>query len=278
MSRIYALTNQKGGVGKTTTAVSLAACLAALGQHVLIVDVDPQANATASLGVDKNHLTASVYDAFINDMPLTDILQPTSQTNLELAASSPQLAGAEIELVDMRGRETRLRAALRLVRDRYDYIIVDCPPSLGLLTVNGLAAAHGVVIPVQCEYLALEGLTQLMTTIQLVRRSLNPTLQVRGLLLTMYDGRANLARQVREQVQQHFGNQVFGIVVPRNVRLSEAPSYGQPIIAYAPTSPGGLAYQALAQELLSGDQLKSVQSLNPSAQAQGEALPASVET
>ena len=278
MSRIYALTNQKGGVGKTTTAVSLAACLAALGQHVLIVDVDPQANATSSLGVDKNHLTASVYDAFINDMPLTDILQPTSQANLELAASSPQLAGAEIELVAMRGRETRLRAALRLVRDRYDYIIVDCPPSLGLLTVNGLAAAHGVVIPVQCEYLALEGLTQLMTTIQLVRRSLNPTLQVRGLLLTMYDGRANLARQVREQVQQHFGNQVFGIVVPRNVRLSEAPSYGQPIIAYAPTSPGGLAYQALAQELLSGDQLKSVQSLNPSAQAQGEALPASVET
>ncbi len=278
MSRIYALTNQKGGVGKTTTAVSLAACLAALGQHVLIVDVDPQANATSSLGVDKNHLIASVYDAFINDMPLTDILQPTSQANLELAASSPQLAGAEIELVDMRGRETRLRSALRLVRDRYDYIIVDCPPSLGLLTVNGLAAAHGVVIPVQCEYLALEGLTQLMTTIQLVRRSLNPTLQVRGLLLTMYDGRANLARQVREQVQQHFGNQVFGIVVPRNVRLSEAPSYGQPIIAYAPNSPGGLAYQALAQELLNGDQLKSVQSLNPSAQAQGEALPASVET
>ena len=278
MSRIYALTNQKGGVGKTTTAVSLAACLAALGQHVLIVDVDPQANATSSLGVDKNHLTASVYDAFINDTPLTDILQPTSQANLELAASSPQLAGAEIELVAMRGRETRLRAALRLVRDRYDYIIVDCPPSLGLLTVNALAAAHGVVVPVQCEYLALEGLTQLMTTIQLVRRSLNPTLQVRGLLLTMYDGRANLARQVREQVQQHFGSQVFGIVVPRNVRLSEAPSYGQPIIAYAPTSPGGLAYQALAQEVLNGDQVKSVKSLNPNAQAQGEALPASVET
>jgi chromosome partitioning protein len=277
MSRIYALTNQKGGVGKTTTAVSLAACLAALGQRVLIVDVDPQANATASLGVDKNHLTASVYDAFINDMPLTDILQPTSQPNLELAASSPQLAGAEIELVDMRGRETRLRAALRLVRDRYDYIIVDCPPSLGLLTVNALAAAHGVVVPVQCEYLALEGLTQLMTTIQLVRRSLNPTLQVRGLLLTMYDGRANLARQVREQVQQHFGSQVFGIVVPRNVRLSEAPSYGKPIIAYAPTSPGGLAYQALAQELLNGDQISGVKSQIPTAPAQGETPPASVE-
>ena len=253
MSRIYALTNQKGGVGKTTTAVSLSACLAALGQRVLIVDADPQANATASLGVDKNKLTASVYAAFIDDTPLTDIIQPTAQANLDLAASSPQLAGAEIELVEMRGRETRLRALLRPVRDRYDYIVVDCPPSLGLLTVNALAAAHGVVVPVQCEYLALEGLTQLMTTIQLVRRSLNPALQVRGLLLTMYDGRANLARQVREQVQQHFGSQVFGIVVPRNVRLSEAPSYGQPIIAYAPTSPGGLAYQALAQELLSGD-------------------------
>ena len=268
MSRIYALTNQKGGVGKTTTAVSLSACLAALGQHVLIVDVDPQANATASLGVDKNKLAASVYDAFIQDTPLTDIIQPTAQANLDLVVSSPQLAGAEIELVEMRGRETRLRALLRPVRDRYDYIVVDCPPSLGLLTVNGLAAAHGVVIPVQCEYLALEGLAQLMTTIQLVRRSLNPALQVRGLLLTMYDGRANLARQVREQVQQHFGSQVFGIVVPRSVRLSEAPSYGKPIIVYAPTSPGGLAYQALAQEVLSADQSANPQSPMPNASSQ----------
>ena len=199
MSRIYALTNQKGGVGKTTTAVNLAACLAALGQHVLIVDVDPQANATASLGVDKNKLDGSVYDAFINDTPLTDIIRPTLQANLELAASSPQLAGAEIELVDMRrARNQVARRAARRCATAYDYIIVDCPPSLGLLTVNALAAAHGVIVPVQCEYLALEGLTQLMTTMQLVRRSLNPTLQVRGLLLTMYDGRANLARQVRE--------------------------------------------------------------------------------
>jgi chromosome partitioning protein len=263
MSRIYALTNQKGGVGKTTTAVNLSAWLAALGQRVLLVDVDPQANATSSLGVDKNKLNGSVYDAFINDAPMTDIIQPMPEANLELAASSPQLAGAEIELVDMRGRETKLRAALRPVRDRYDYIIVDCPPSLGLLTVNALAAAHGVIIPVQCEYLALEGLTQLMTTIQLARRSLNPTLQVRGLLLTMYDGRANLARQVREEVQQHFGSQVFTIVVPRNVRLSEAPSYGKPINTYAPNSPGGLAYQALAQEILSADQLASTQSPIP---------------
>jgi chromosome partitioning protein len=245
MSRIYALANQKGGVGKTTTVVNVAAYLAHLGQ---------QANATASLGVDKNQAqNGSVYDAFIGDVPLLEVIRPTQQANLELAASSPQLAGAEIELVSMRGRETKLRAALRPVRDRYDYIFVDCPPSLGLLTVNALSAAHGVIIPVQCEYLALEGLTQLMTTIQLVRRSLNPTLQVRGLLMTMFDGRANLARQVRDEVQKHFAGQVFTVIVPRNVRLSEAPSYGLPILAYAPQSPGGQAYQALAQELLSGD-------------------------
>jgi chromosome partitioning protein len=254
MSRIYALANQKGGVGKTTTAVNLAAYLAKLGQRVLVVDVDPQANATASLGVDKNQQDGSVYDAFVGDVPLHEVIQPTQQANLELAVSSPQLAGAEIELVAMRGRETKLRAALRPVRDRYDYIFVDCPPSLGLLTVNALAAAHGVIIPVQCEYLALEGLTQLMTTIQLVRRSLNPTLQVRGLLMTMFDGRANLARQVRDEVQKHFAGQVFAVIVPRNIRLSEAPSYGLPILTYAPQSQGGQAYQALAQELLSGDQ------------------------
>ncbi len=254
MSRIYAIANQKGGVGKTTTTVNLAAYLAKLGQRVLVVDVDPQANATASLGVDKNQQQdGSIYDAFVGDVPLKEMIQPTQQANLELAASSPQLAGAEIELVAMRGRETKLRAALRPVRDRYDYIFVDCPPSLGLLTVNALAAAHGVIIPVQCEYLALEGLTQLMTTIQLVRRSLNPTLQVRGLLMTMFDGRANLARQVRDEVQKHFSGQVFTVIVPRNVRLSEAPSYGLPILAYAPQSLGAQAYQAFAQELLSGD-------------------------
>jgi chromosome partitioning protein len=257
MSRIYALANQKGGVGKTTTAVNLAAYLAQMGQHVLMVDVDPQANATASLGVDKRKLDSSTYDAFIGDVSLVEVIKPTRWANLELAGSSPQLAGAEIELVEMRGRETKLRAALRPVRDRYDYIFLDCPPSLGLLTVNALAAAHGVIVPVQCEYLALEGLTQLMTTVHLVRRSLNPTLQVRGLLMTMFDGRANLARQVTEEVRKHFEGQVFTVVVPRNVRLSEAPSYGEPILSYSPHSPGGLAYQALAQELVAGDTLTS---------------------
>ena len=260
MSRIYALANQKGGVGKTTTAVSLAAYLAAAGQHVLLVDVDPQANATASLGVDKNKLDDSIYETLIDDVPMLEIVQPTAQTNLELAASSPQLAGAEIELVEARGRETRLRAAIRPLRDRYDYILIDCPPSLGLLTVNALAAAHGVIVPVQCEYLALEGLTQLMTTIQLVRRSLNPTLQLRGLVLTMFDGRANLARQVKEEVEKHFAGQVFSVPVPRNVRLSEAPSYGKPILAYAPSSPGAAAYQALANELINGDQIPKIKS------------------
>lgn len=268
MSRIYALANQKGGVGKTTTAVSLAAFLAQMGQHVLVVDVDPQANATASLGVDKRKLDSSTYDAFLGQVSLAEVIKPTRWANLELAASSPQLAGAEIELVEMRGRETKLRAALRPIRDRYDYIIVDCPPSLGLLTVNALTAAHGVIVPVQCEYLALEGLTQLMTTINLVRRSLNPSLQIRGLVMTMYDGRANLARQVAEQVRQHFEGQVFASVVPRNVRLSEAPSYGEPIPCYAPHSPGGLAYQALAQELFTCDsQTPDINSSAPAAAA-----------
>ncbi len=253
MSRIYALANQKGGVGKTTTAVNLAVYLAALGQRVLLVDVDPQANATASLGVDKNAVSCSMYNVFIASAGLPVVIVATPQANLELAPSSPQLAGAEIELVEMRGRETRLRAALRSVRDRYDYIFVDCPPSLGLLTVNALAAAHGVVVPVQCEYLALEGLTQLMTTIQLVRRSLNPTLQVRGLVMTMFDRRANLARQVYEEVEKHFAGMVFAAVVPRSVRLSEAPSYGLPILSYAPDSAGAAAYRALAEELLAGD-------------------------
>ena len=252
MSRIYALANQKGGVGKTTTAVSLAAFLAQMGQHVLVVDVDPQANATASLGVDKRKLDSSTYDAFLGQVSLVEIIKPTRWANLELAASSPQLAGAEIELVEMRGRETKLRAALRPIRDRYDYVFVDCPPSLGLLTVNALTAARdGVIVPIQCEYLALEGLGRLWQTIQLVRENLNPDLTIFGMVLTMFDGRTNLASQVVREVRTYFPDQTFRTVVPRSVRLSEAPSYGQTILVYAPSSPGAQAYAALADELLS---------------------------
>ncbi len=254
MSRIYAFANQKGGVGKTTTVVNLSAYLAAAGQRVLVVDTDPQSNATASLSVNHRSLSESIYDVIVSESPITDIIiQLSPHLPLFIAPSSPILSGAEVELVGLRGRETRLRSALRLVRDHYDYIFIDCPPSLGLLTVNALSAAQGVVVPVQCEYLALEGLTQLMTTINLVRRSLNPGLNVRGVLMTMYDGRANLSEQVVDQVRQHFGDKVFQVVVPRSVRLSEAPSYGQTILTYAPKSPGGLAYQALAVELLAGD-------------------------
>lgn len=254
MGFVYAFANQKGGVGKTTTVVNLSAFLAAAGQRVLVIDADPQTNATASLGLDHRTLAHSIYDVIVAEMPLADIVQPvTPRLPLYLAPSSPALSGAEIELVGLRGRETRLRAALRPLRDQYDYIFIDCPPSLGLLTVNALSAAHGVVIPVQCEYLALEGLTQLMTTINLVRRSLNPGLTVRGLLMTMYDGRANLSQQVVDEVRKHFGVSVFQVVIPRSVRLAEAPSFGQTILTYAPRSPGGLAYQALAVEFISGD-------------------------
>lgn len=254
MTKTYAFVNQKGGVGKTTTTISLAACFASLGQRVLMVDLDPQANATSCLGVDKRTVRNGTYELLIGSCtPVAAILR-NEQLGLSLIPSTPDLTGAEVELIGEDGREHRLRNALHEILSSYDYILIDSPPSLGILTLNALVAAEsGAVIPVQCEYLALEGLTQLMTTIQLVRRSLNPTLQVRGLLMTMFDGRANLARQVRDEVQKHFAGQVFAVIVPRNVRLSEAPSYGLPILAYAPQSPGAQAYQAFAQELLSGD-------------------------
>jgi chromosome partitioning protein len=262
MSKIYAFANQKGGVGKTTTAVNLSAYLASAGKRILVIDVDPQTNASASLGINHRTLEQSLYDVIVDELPLAKIIQRvTPHLPLYVAPASPVLSGAEVELVNLRGRETRLRTALRPVRDQYDYIFIDCPPSLGLLTVNALSVAHSVIIPVQCEYLALEGLTQLMTTINLVRRSLNPALTIRGLLMTMYDGRANLSQQVVDQVRQHFAGQVFQVIVPRNVRLSEAPSYGQTILTYAPKSPGGLAYKVLAEELLAGDsQTPQVQS------------------
>ncbi len=270
MPIIYALANQKGGVGKTTTVVNVAAYLAEWGQRVLVVDIDPQANATSSLGVDKRAVSLSTYDLLVREVPLARIVRPTGQVRLDLAPASPSLAGATVELVNLPRREYRLQqmlVGLSLSEDegpvlsegegpdeRYDYVLIDCPPSLGILTVNGLtAAAGGVIIPVQCEYLALEGLSQLTRAIALVRRALNPRLRLRGLVMTMYDARTTLARQVVEEVRRYFPGRVFGTIVPRSVRLSEAPSYGEPIISYAPRSAGALAYAALARELLVGD-------------------------
>ncbi len=253
MGRVYALANQKGGVGKTTTAVNLGAYLADTGKRVLLVDADPQANATSCLGIDKNALARSIYDVLIGAEAPSTLVMLTSRIGLDLLPSSPALAGAEVEMVEMAGRELRLRRALGTLQRRYDFVLIDTPPSLGLLTLNALTASHGVIIPVQCEYLPLEGLSQLLQTIELVRQNLNPTLLIRGLLLTMYDSRINLARQVVEEVRQHFPSAVFRSIIPRNVKLSEAPSYGEPIISYAPESPGGQAYAALCQEFLAGE-------------------------
>jgi chromosome partitioning protein len=251
-------------VGKTTSVVSLGAFLAAAGHRVLLVDMDPQCNATSALGVDKNRLHHSTYDLLIEDASMEDAsLEDASlaqavlelpEFQLALLPASPSLAGAEVELVSLLAREYRLQKALIQAGDTYDYILIDCPPSLSLLTVNALTAARdGVLIPVQCEYLALEGLSQLTHTIQLVQKHLNPELRIRGLIMTMYDGRTNLSRQVVEEVRKHFPGKVFRAIVPRSVRLSEAPSFGQPITAYAPDSPGALAYKVLASELLHGD-------------------------
>ncbi len=252
MGVVYAIANQKGGVGKTTTAVNLGAYLAAGGKKVLLVDVDPQGNATSSLGIDKNALPQSVYHVLVEQLPLAQIILLTRRLGLDLAPSTPELAGAEVEMVSFISREYRLQRALTSVRDRYDWVLIDCPPSLGLLTINALTAADQVLIPVQCEFLPLEGLTQLQHTIDLVRDNLNPGLSVRGVVLTMYDTRTNLAQQVVEEVRKYYGGRVFKTIIPRNVRLSEAPSYGEPILDYAPSSSGGLAYRSLANEILGG--------------------------
>jgi chromosome partitioning protein len=252
---VYALVNQKGGVGKTTTAVNLGAYLAARQQRVLLIDIDPQANATSSLGIDKQQVTRSTYHVLIDETPLAQTIQLTKRLRLDLAPASVALAGAEIELVDLSDRERRLKHALSEAQANYDYVLIDCPPSLGLLTVNALTAAHGVLVPVQCEYLALEGLSQLMNTIQLVRRALNPGLIVRGLIMTMFDSRMKLAQQVVNEARSHFGKRVFDTLIPRSVRLSEAPSFGEPILSYAPTSSGGAAYAQLAEEMLTADRV-----------------------
>ncbi len=253
MGRIYTLVNQKGGVGKTTTAINLGAYLAYYGQRVLLVDLDPQANATSCLGVDKRQVKGGVYEALIGKSPALPHILLNPRLKISLLPSTPALAGAEVELVPELARETRLREAIKPLIERYDYILIDCPPSLGLLTLNGLVAArNGLIIPVQSEYLALEGIGMLTQTVQRVRAALFPELSIRGVVITMFD-RHNLSRDVAAEVQKHFPQQIFQAVIPRSVRLAEAPSYGQPISLYAPSSTGAQAYAALARELLAGD-------------------------
>lgn len=250
MTYIYAIANQKGGVGKTTTAVNLAAYLSSMGKRVLLIDMDPQANASSSLGINKDKVEVSSYDVLLGNVTAARATLRNGKLNLSIIPSSPNLAAAEVELVGELAREYRLRQALVAEADKYDYVLMDCPPSLGLLTVNALTAAGGVIIPVQCEYLALEGLSQLTRIVQLVRQRLNPQLEIRGLILTMYDARTALAQQVVAEVQKFFGARVFSTRIPRNVRLSEAPSYGQPILTYAPGSPGAKSYADLTRELV----------------------------
>lgn len=254
MGRIYTLVNQKGGVGKTTTAINLGAYLGYFGQRVLLVDLDPQANATSCLGVDKRTVKAGTYEVLIGAASIGPLTLHNPRFKLSLLPSSPALAGAEVELIEMEERESRLWKALQGIQDRYDYILVDCPPSLSILTVNGIIAArNGVIIPVQCEYLALEGLGQLSQTLQRVKSTFFAELAVRGVVLTMFDGRTKLATDVVREVRRFFPGQVFQVIIPRSIRLAEAPSYGQPISIYAPESNAAKAYQALARETLEGD-------------------------
>jgi chromosome partitioning protein len=254
LGKIYTIVNQKGGVGKTTTAINLGAYLGYYGQRVLIIDIDPQANATSCLGIDKNEVDGGTYEVLIGSQPVLSQILHNPRFKMSLLPSSPELAGAEVELINLDGRESRLRTVLEPIKTRYDYILVDCPPSLGLLTLNGLAAAtEGVLIPVQCEYLALEGLGQLTQTINRVKQSIFQDLTIRGVILTMYDGRTNLAADVVHEVQRYFGKKVFNAVIPRSIRLAEAPSYGMPISVFAPDSSGARAYAALAKELLVSD-------------------------
>ncbi len=250
MTHVISIVNQKGGVGKTTTSVNLSAFLAIRGKKVLVVDLDPQGNATSGFGYDKGELENSIYDVLVNDAPLEQVIQSTQRKNLDICPTNINLAGAEVELVSAMSRETILKRAIETVKESYDYVLIDCPPSLGLLTINALAASSGVIVPIQGEYYALEGLTQLVDTINLVKKHLNPDIGIYGVVITMFDGRTQLTRQVVEEVRKYFGDKVFNTVIPRNIRLAEAPSHGKTIAEYDAKSRGGVAYQELANEVI----------------------------
>lgn len=253
--KTLAITNQKGGVGKTTTCVNLAASLAANGKKVLLVDLDPQGNASTGSGIDKAHLKSSIYHVLIGEKSLKDVVVTSEKGGFDVAPSNRELAGAEVELVNEMARETRLKQAIAKLGEAYDYVLLDCPPALNLVTVNALTAAHSVMIPMQCEYYALEGLSDLVNTIKKVRAHLNPILEIEGLLRTMFDNRNMLANQVSAQLVSHFGNKVYKAVIPRNIRLAEAPSYGLPVLIYDKTSKGAVAYLELAKEIIDKNQL-----------------------
>jgi chromosome partitioning protein len=251
LSRIIAIANQKGGVGKTTTAINLGACLAAAEKRTLVIDIDPQGNATSGVGVAKEEVELSIYDVLVDGLPLTDaIIRQVHFPFLDVVPATRDLVGVEVELVNRAGREGVLRRAVEAVRDRYDFVLIDAPPSLGLLTLNTLTAADTVLIPIQCEFYALEGLSQLLNTVRIVQRNLNPRLQIEGVLLTMYDQRLNLSKQVSEEAKEYFGGKVYDTVIPRNVRIAEAPSFGKPIILYDILSQGAKSYLSLAREVI----------------------------
>ncbi|WP_218656993.1 ParA family protein [Enterococcus hirae] len=254
MAQIISVANQKGGVGKTTTTVNLGACLASLGKRVLLVDMDAQGNATSGVGIRKPDVTQDIYDVLVNELPIAEATLVTEHENLSIVPATLQLAGAEIELTSMMARESRLKGSLAEVNDQYDYILIDCPPSLGHLTINSFTASDSILIPVQCEYYALEGLSQLLNTVRLVQKHFNPELEIEGVLLTMYDARTNLGNEVVEEVRKYFREKVYETIISRNIRLSEAPSHGMPIIDYDPRSRGAEVYQALAKEVVNREE------------------------